>query len=95
MVTDQSAREADQDRRQGRQPWPLRHLPNGGDVLTAATGEPRKARRMLARARRSRRATGAAGFYVRGDAIDTWRSHLHPANGFGEIGRLCCSGFRW
>ena len=29
MVADQPAREADQDRRQGRQPRPLRHLPDG------------------------------------------------------------------
>jgi len=29
VVADQPAREADQDRCQGRQPWPLRHLPNG------------------------------------------------------------------
>ena len=29
VVTSQPARQADQDRCQGRQPWPLRHLPNG------------------------------------------------------------------
>ena len=29
MVADQPAREADQDRRQGHQPRPLRHLPAG------------------------------------------------------------------
>ena len=29
VVTNQPARQADQDRCQGRQPWPLRQLPNG------------------------------------------------------------------
>ena len=29
VIADQPAREADQDRREGRQPWPLRHLPAG------------------------------------------------------------------
>ena len=29
MVADQPAREADQDRREGRQPRPLRYLPDG------------------------------------------------------------------
>jgi hypothetical protein len=29
VVADQSAREADQDRRKGRQPWPLRDVPDG------------------------------------------------------------------
>jgi hypothetical protein len=29
MVADQPQGEADQDRREGRQPWPLRHLPDG------------------------------------------------------------------
>jgi len=29
VVTDQPAREADQDRRQGRKPWPPRHVPDG------------------------------------------------------------------
>ena len=29
MVFDYTAREADQDRRQGGQPWPLRHVPIG------------------------------------------------------------------
>ena len=29
MVTDEPAGEADQDRREGRQPWPLRDVPDG------------------------------------------------------------------
>ena len=29
VVAEQPTREADQDRRQGRQPWPLRHVPDG------------------------------------------------------------------
>jgi hypothetical protein len=29
VIADQPAREADQDRREGRQPWRLRHIPDG------------------------------------------------------------------
>src|SRR6516165_7412627 len=36
VVPDQPAREADQDRREGHQPWPLRDLPNGRGRSLAA-----------------------------------------------------------
>src|SRR5262245_51963372 len=36
VIADQSAGEADQGRRQGRQPWPLRHVPNGRARRVAA-----------------------------------------------------------
>ncbi len=36
VVADQPARETDQDRREGRQPWPLRHIPNGRGLGIAA-----------------------------------------------------------
>jgi hypothetical protein len=39
VVVDQPAREADQDWRQGREPRPLRHVPNGqGRVATDVHG---------------------------------------------------------
>ena len=42
VVADQPAREADQDRRQGRQPWSLRHFPagRGGGVATDVRRHP-------------------------------------------------------
>src|ERR1700730_14241204 len=61
VVTDQPAREADQDRCQDRQPWPLRHFPNGRGRSVAADvpGNPVADRPAAGTARTSMRSAGA------------------------------------
>jgi hypothetical protein len=60
VVADQPAREADQDRRQGRQPRSLRHLPNGGgrSVASDVPGNPVADRPAAGTARATMRSAG-------------------------------------
>jgi len=59
-VTDQPAREADQDRCQGRQPWPLIHVPDGrgGSATADVQGDPAAHRTIAGGARSGVRGTG-------------------------------------
>ncbi len=52
LVADHPAREADQDRRQGRATWPLHHIPacRGGNSAAAVCGNPATDRRPAAEA---------------------------------------------
>jgi len=60
VVADQPAREANQDRREGRQPWPLRQLPagRGRSVTTDVPGNLVADRPIAGAARASMRSTG-------------------------------------
>jgi hypothetical protein len=69
VVADQPAREADQDRRQSRQPWPLRHLPNGrGRSVAPDAGTPVADRPAAGTARASMRS--AAGQMRKGTTAE-------------------------
>src|SRR5580692_6165239 len=60
VVADQPAREVNQDRREGRQPWPLRHLPDGRGrgATTDVPGNPVADRPVAGAARASMRSAG-------------------------------------
>jgi hypothetical protein len=57
LLADQPAREANQDRRKGRHPWPLRHLPDGRGrgATTDVSGNPVADRPVAGTARASMR----------------------------------------
>jgi hypothetical protein len=62
VLADQPAREANQDRREGRQPWPLRHLPDGRGrgATTDVPGTPVADRPVAGTARASMRGAGTS-----------------------------------